>query len=125
VQEIGYDQILLEGMIFHGHVGVLPSERITGQDFQVDAVIFCLPLAACTSDELDQTIDYGRVFELVGQVVAGARYELLERLAQDIADQILERFSLADHVEIMVRKPNAPIKGCFTAMGVRITRGRN
>jgi dihydroneopterin aldolase len=42
---VGYDQVILKGMVFHGHVGVHASEKEQGQDFIVDAIFSC-PLLA-------------------------------------------------------------------------------
>lgn len=119
-----YDRILMEGMVFHSHVGVLASEKENGQDFIVDVVFSCLPLEACQTDHLDQTIHYGEAFRLIRQIVEAAEFDLIERLAGEIASHLLETYQLAEQVEVTVRKPQAPVQGRFDAMGVQITRGR-
>lgn len=124
MMEQSYDQIIMEGMVFHSHVGVLASEKENGQDFVVDVVLFCLPLEACQTDNLGQTISYGDAFRLIRPIVEEAKYDLIERLAGEIAKQLLNTFRLAEQVEVTVRKPQAPVQGRFDAMGVRITRGR-
>jgi 7,8-dihydroneopterin aldolase/epimerase/oxygenase len=121
----GYDQVHLQGMVFYGHVGVHESEKVRGQDFIIDASLFCPPLAACESDALDQTIDYGQAYALIQDIVQNARFDLIERLADEIAARLLDRFQLAEMVEITVSKPHAPISGHFQAMSVRITRKRS
>ena len=119
------DRILMEGMVFHSHVGVLESEKRNGQPFQIDAVLYCRQLAACASDRLDQTVNYGQAFNLIRLLVESARYDLIESLANQIALALLDRFDLVQAVEITVRKPQAPIDGCFSAMGIRIYRERS
>jgi len=120
-----YDRILMQGMVFQGNVGVLAEEKKAGQPFTVDVIFFCRKLAACDNDRLDQTIDYGVAFHVVRQIVENARCDLIERLAGMIAELLLNRFLLADAVEITVRKPQAPIDGQFEAMGIRIFRERS
>jgi dihydroneopterin aldolase len=119
-----YDRILLEGMLFHGYVGVNDFEKKEGQPFQIDLQLFCDELPACETDRLEHTIDYGKVFDLVASTVGQARYNLIERLAGQIAKNILSAFSLVKAADVTVRKPKAPVNGCFDAMGVRIFRER-
>jgi len=119
-----YDRILLEGMLFHGYVGVNDFEKKDGQPFQVDLQLFCDKLLACETDQLEQTIDYGKVFDLVAATVEQAGFDLIERLAGQIAENVLSAFKLVKAADVTVRKPKAPVRGTFSAMGVRIFRER-
>ncbi len=119
------DRILMKNMIFHSHVGVLEKEKEDGQDFEIDVTFFCRRLSACQTDLLAQTIDYGMAFNLIRQITEPAQYDLIERLAGAIADQLLHAFRLANAVEVVVRKPKAPIDGRFLFMGVQIYRERS
>ena len=119
------DQIIMKGMLFHSHVGVLDFEKENGQTFEIDVILYSDRLAACESDNLAQTIDYGKAYEIIRQIMASARYDLIERLAGAIAEALLCAFNLAFAVELTVRKPQAPIKGRFSFMGVRIYRERS
>jgi 7,8-dihydroneopterin aldolase/epimerase/oxygenase len=120
-----YDQILMERMVFHSHVGVLAHEKENGQDFVIDVIFYCQPLAACQSDDLSQTINYGQAFRLIRQIVEEATCDLIERLAGLLADRLLMEYPLAEQVQVTVRKPQAPVDGRFDAMGVRILRRRS
>jgi dihydroneopterin aldolase len=119
------DRIMLQGLVFYGHTGVLDFEKKNGQPFEVDAVLLCQRLPACKSDRLDQTIDYGEAYAIIRQIVEAADCNLIENLAEQIAMSLLDRFPLAETVDISVRKPQAPIEGKFTSMGIRIFRGRS
>lgn len=119
------DCILMLGMVFHGHVGVLDIEKQNGQAFEVDITIYCRRLAAVNSDQLTETIDYGDAYQLVRQIVESARCDLIERLAGMIAEVLFDRYPLAQAAEITVRKPEAPINGQFSAMGIKIYRERS
>jgi dihydroneopterin aldolase len=119
-----HDCILLEGMLFQGYVGINDFEKINGQPFQVDIQLFCEKLLACETDRLEQTVDYGKVFDLVASTVEQARFDLIERLAGKIAEDVLSAFPLVHAADVTVRKPKAPVKGDFSAMGVHIFRER-
>lgn len=116
------DQILMNGMVFHGHVGVLAAEKLNGQLFQVDIILHCPRLAACETDQLYETIDYSAAYTLVKKVVETADFDLIERLAGQIASTLLDHFALAAAVDVTVQKPQAPIDGQFKAMGIHIYR---
>jgi len=75
------DTITIKGMHFYGYHGCLPEEQRTGQPFHVDAVLYADLSKAGASDELNDTIDYSRVYQLVQSIVEGRTYRLIERLA--------------------------------------------
>ena len=104
------DTITIKGMHFYGYHGCLPEEQRTGQPFHVDAVLYADLSKAGASDELNDTIDYSRVYQLVQSIVEGRTYRLIERLAAVIADEVLAGFPV-DAVRVAVHKPQAPIGG--------------
>ena len=118
------DRIILKGIEFYGHHGVLLQERELGQRFIVDVEIFLDLTEAGRSDELSRTINYARVFQLVEDIVSGSSRQLLEAVAEDIAAAILELFA---GVEVMVRvkKPAAPLPGHLEYVAVEIRRRKN
>ena len=118
------DQIILSHMIFHSHVGVLDFEKANGQDFDLDVTLYCRRIKATETDDLSETVDYGQVYQLVRTITEKARFDLIERLAGAVADAVLQSFMLVDAIEVLVRKPSAPIDGQFAYMGVRIYRER-
>ncbi len=118
------DRILLEGMRFHGHTGVLDFEKREGQEFRVDLSLEFPMLTASDTDRLSDTVHYGHVFETVRQVVEESSFDLIERLAGEIAACVLSGYPSVHAVSVTVRKPNAPVQGRFDAMGVSIRRER-
>ncbi len=119
-----HDRILLEGMRFFGRTGVLDAEKREGQDFVVDLVLEFLRIPACDDDRLDRTVDYGLVFETVRRVVETSGFDLVERLAGEVAARVLAEYPSVLAVDVTVRKPHAPIRGRFASMGVSIRRER-
>ncbi|MBA2511515.1 MAG: dihydroneopterin aldolase [Rubrobacter sp.] len=101
-----HDRILLEGMIFHGHHGILPAERELGQPFVVDIELRLDLRPAGLSDDLAKTVDYGEVHRLAKQVVEGEPAGLTETVAERIANATLEEYPLVDVVRVKVKKPN-------------------
>lgn len=119
------DVIFLEGLRFYGYHGVNPEERVLGQRFVVDVEIAVDLHQAGQSDELGDTISYSDLYKLVRRVVEGEPRNLLEAVAEAITSEVFRAFPPVVAVTVMVRKPEAPLKGAMLdAAGVRITRTR-
>ena len=117
------DRIALVGLEAHGHHGVFDFERETGQLFRVDVVLGLDSRPAAASDDLADTVDYGALAHDVLGVVQGDPVDLLETLAQRIADVCLvdERVEWA---EVTVHKPAAPVPATFADVALTIHRSR-
>lgn len=117
------DELAVSGIECFGHHGVFEFERREGQTFLVDLVLGIDTAPAAGSDDLRDTVDYG---SLVAQVLAAVEkdpVDLIETLAQRIADVCL----LDDRVEwarVTVHKPDAPIEATFADVTLTITRKR-
>jgi dihydroneopterin aldolase len=118
------DRIVLEGMAFRGTHGVNPEEQETPQRFEVDVILSLNLQPAALSDDLSQTVDYGRVFDACRQIVESTRFNLVEALAEAIAHEILAEFA-GDEVTVRVRKPEVRLGGEVRAVGVEIRRRRS
>ena len=119
------DKIIMREMRFWSHVGCLDFEKVNGQEFVIDAVLGFDEIRGCYTDELDDTCDYSKVYEEIEKVVTGADCDLIERLAQMIADVIFKTDERVSFVKVKVSKPDAPIDGKLAAMEVEIERHRN
>jgi len=118
------DSIIMKGMVFFGHHGVLAEEREQGQVFVVDLHLFLDLKPAGDSDDLELTVSYAEVFETVEEVVSGKPFNLIEALAERVAGNVLERFKRVREVKVTLKKPQAPIQGNFEYMAAEITRSR-
>lgn len=116
------DSIIARGMTFQGCHGVLAQEKSTPQTFQVDLEIFLDLQVAGKSDDLQKTINYDQVFHLVEKIVVEESYDLIEALAEQIAQRLLSVFALIDSLEVTVYKPQAPVQGDFAYFAVKIKR---
>jgi 7,8-dihydroneopterin aldolase/epimerase/oxygenase len=117
------DRIAVRGMLFLARHGVTLDERLEPQPFEVDVELHKDLSSASSSDELADTIDYAALFSLVGTIVEGQSFRLIESLAGTIADSVLAETD-ATAVEVRVRKPRAPLPGPFETVEVVIHRER-
>jgi 7,8-dihydroneopterin aldolase/epimerase/oxygenase len=118
------DRILLTGLTFYGYHGFNPEERALGQRFVVDLALNLDLRPAGRSDDLAQTANYSEVYRLVRDVVEGPPRNLIEAVAEAVAEAVLAR-TTANFVWVRVRKPWAPVKGMAAGeVAVEIERRR-
>jgi 7,8-dihydroneopterin aldolase/epimerase/oxygenase len=118
------DRILLEGMVFEGIHGVYPEEQVAAQPFEVDVELALNLQPAGLADELGLTVDYARVFDVCRQIVESTRFNLIEALAEAIAQELLADFPAVASVTVRIRKPKVQLSGPFRAAGIEIHRRR-
>lgn len=97
-------------MSFRAYHGCREDEKINGNTFSVD---FCGEFVSCAADSdcLEETVNYGRVYDAVASVMLGERCNLLETLAARILDKIRAGFPEFLHVKVCVGKKNPPVAG--------------
>ncbi len=117
------DRIVLKGLRAQGHHGVYAFERERGQMFRCDAVLELDTTAAAAGDDLARTVNYADLSLQLYAVLAGEPVNLLEALAQRLADVCLAN-PLVDAVEITVHKPQAELGVPFDDVAVSIRRER-
>lgn len=117
------DRLAVRGLALHGHHGVFDFERRDGQEFVIDLVLGVDSSRAAVSDDLQDTVDYGTLVDRVRAAVENDPVDLIETLAQRIADVCLRDARVAD-VEVTVHKPHAPIQATFNDVALTINRSR-
>jgi dihydroneopterin aldolase len=115
------DHIDLVGIEVFAHHGVYPEEREQGQPFVIDVRLGVDLGAAGSSDDLEDTVDYGVLVQLIHDVVAGERWHLIERVAQRVAEAVLEEPRVSA-VTVTVHKPLAPVPVKVADVAVTLTR---
>jgi len=114
--------IQLRGLRVMGVHGALPEEQDRAQPFEVDVDIVAGLSAAGASDDLADTVDYGAAAAAAQRIVADEHHQLLERLAQRIAEVTLAIDARIGSVTVTVRKLRPPVPADMGSAAVRITR---
>lgn len=115
------DKITLKNMLFAASIGVADWERNVTTIIEIDVEISADLWKACMSDNLHDTISYSEVYESVCKAVESRHHNLLESLAHQIAEDILQRRDCRV-VTVRIRKPNPPIGGICAFAEVEIAR---
>ena len=117
------DKITLQNMKFLGYHGCEAYEQEYGQIFEVDLDLLVDAKLAGVTDCLTDAVDYVSVYQSVKRVIELERHNLLERVAQRIAEQVLQVSGVAA-VTVRIRKPAVPLKGVLDWVQLEINRQR-
>lgn len=115
------DSITLTGLRAFAHHGVFDFEREAGQEFVIDVTVSLDLRPAAGGDELGATMHYGELAEAVVAAVERDPVDLIETVAERIADVVLAN-DRAEAVRVTVHKPGAPITVPFADVAVTIER---
>ena len=102
--------IELEGMRFWAHHGCLEKERKDGNLFLVDFKGELNVTKASLSDNLEDTVNYGIVYDIVKEEMA-VPSNLLEHVAGRIVRAIADRLPEFESFSIRVSKRMPPVDG--------------
>ena len=97
------DTIIICDLTVLYHVGVPDEERAKSQRLLLTIEIEKGFVSAGTSDDLKETVDYYSVTRRLLKFGEGRNWKLIEKLATDIAETILNEFR-AEAVSVEVRK---------------------
>lgn len=87
-------------------VGINPDERINKQDVVINITLYADLRKAGLSDDITDTVDYKTMKKTVLALVEASSFQLVERLAEAIADTCLAQ-SGVERARVLVEKPAA------------------
>ena len=111
----------IRGLRVYAHHGVRDFERERGQVFVVDVWLRCASAAAEQSDDLADAVNYSAVCDRVSGLVRGGPYDLLERLAAVVADDLVAALPV-ESVRVRIAKPHAPVRHDVAEVAVTVER---
>ena len=114
------DHISLHALGFTARVGVPDVERATPQRLEADVTLWPVQDFDGLSDDLERTIDYAAVADLIRRHTAAGEWKLIETLAGEFCQALLHAFPLAA-VRLSLRKFILPDTA---AVAVTLTRRR-
>jgi dihydroneopterin aldolase len=97
------NEILIAGLRVKTRIGVPDEERLDEQELEFDLRIQPARAFVEMQDRLEDTIDYAKVCERVAEIASAKPRKLIETLADEIAEMILNEFH-ARRVEVELRK---------------------
>ena len=118
------DNIHITGIRAYGYTGYLPEEQVLGQWFEVDVTLSLDLSTAGQSDVITDTVDYRHTIAIVQDKIKTCKYALVERLATDIAETLLDQ-PLVESVRVLLIKLAPPIPDFGGNIKIDITKKKN
>lgn len=117
--QIATRKVYIKNLHFHAYIGVGAQEQVVGNDYIVSLSIDYPFEKAMVSDDVADTINYATVYQLVAEVMA-QKAQLLESVAYQITQKVIERYPLTEGLDVDVMKQNPPMGAECAGAGVQI-----
>ena len=88
------ERIRIESLELSAHIGITQEERATRQRLTLRLMLEPTVPFADNHDDIARTVDYAAVCETAHMITAQRPRQLLETLADEIADALFNRFSI-------------------------------
>lgn len=111
------DRIYIQKLNLPVLIGTLPQERIFKQGITIDIELAYDMRKAGASDNLFDAVDYSTVERRVIDAVSASSFQLLEALAEKIAQVCLD-FPLVKEVRVKLEKPAAAVRAQSIALEI-------
>lgn len=116
------DKVFIKGLELYTLIGVYDFERDAKQRIVIDLEIGTDLRAAGESDNVADTLDYGAIAERLASIAETAEYQLIEALAKEMLDTIMQEYSPASAM-LTLHKPDI-LKNVLT-VGITLSRSRS
>lgn len=113
------DKIVLKNMVFYGYHGAFAAEKELGQKFEVDLEIYTD--LQNLHDDTELSFNYVDAYTIVKEIVEEHEFNLVEALAEAIADQIIAAYDVKQ-VVVRIRKHQVPVGGYLDYLEIEISR---
>lgn len=104
---------------FFAYHGVMPQERVVGNEFLLDLTLEVDIVTATESDKLEDTVNYAEVYVVIKKEMDEPS-QLLEHVAGRIIKALRKEFPEVKQIDISLTKCHPPIKGEMEGIGVRL-----
>jgi len=110
MKETSLMKISINSAQFYSYHGVRGEEQSLGGKYEVDLDLWYDAKAAIINDDVNQALNYEEAFFCIEEVLTGDNFHLLETLANEILNLVMEKFPQLIKATVRVRKMNVPIR---------------
>ena len=100
------DRIFIRDLALRCIIGIFPEERREKQDIVINVEMHANLKKAGMTDDLNHTVDYKTVKKAILKLVEGSAFQLIETLAERIAEIALSHEKV-QQVVVTIDKPGA------------------
>ena len=111
------DKLRITGLAISARIGVHDWEHQVRQQLLIDLELSIDAKPASATDALRDALDYGAVAREVRDIVSNSSCQLIEALAEMIAQRLLQLYPV-ESVRIVVHKPSAVAGASDTSIDI-------
>ncbi len=116
------DTISVKDITVFAYHGVMDEENVVGQKFVISADIGLDTSIAGDNDDIEESVDYVHVCNIIKSYAENNTFNLIETLAEGLAKCLLLEYTNICSVDIEVKKPWAPVHIPIDTVSVKISR---
>lgn len=116
------DKILIRQLQVDAIIGIHDWEKQHKQPILIDMDLSFDCQQAAVSDDINDALDYFEVCQQITAFVGASHFELIEKLAQSVADLVLNNFP-CQKIKLTLFKPDAIAN--TQAVGIQIKRSQS
>ncbi len=116
-------KIIFDGLEFYAHHGLYDQEQKIGGKYTIDLELQLDFSVASTTDNLDGTIDYTKIYNIVKAEMSKPS-KLIEHVGGRIVSMLFVSFKQVEHVKLKLTKIKPPIQGDIPSVSILIEKAR-
>lgn len=117
--KIDNSYIYLKEIRCYAYHGVAPQENLIGNEYVIDLKLKVDISRASQTDDVEDTVSYADVYELVKTEMAISS-KLLEHVGGRIATKLFEVFPTIEEIKLRLSKRNPPMGADIDAAGIEL-----
>lgn len=117
-------KICLKNIRFHSYIGCFEEEKIIGQLFFININVTHNLTTPMLTDDINDTINYQNIYLIIADVMKN-KYNLIERAAYKIIDELWRAYPQIEDIELEINKLNPPIKADIESAAFYIYISKN
>ena len=110
MKELSLTRLSIRDAEFYAYHGVKSEEQTLGGKYQIDLDLHYDATQAIINDEVNFALNYDEAIFCIEEVIGGESYNLIETIANEILNMVMEKFQNLAKATVRVRKMNAPIR---------------
>ena len=125
MKEASLMRLTIKNAQFYAYHGVRPEEQALGGKYQIDLDLFYDATPAIINDDVNTALNYEEVLFAIEEVFSQDTFNLIETLAREIINRLMEEFDLIEKVTVRLRKMSAPVRQIVDYLEVEQTLTRS
>lgn len=106
---------------FYAYHGVKREERKLGGKYEVDLDLWYDSTNAIIKDEVAAALNYEEAMFCIAEVISGESYRLVETIANEILNMVMEKFHMLEKATVRIRKMSVPMRRVISYIEVEQT----